>query len=328
MKVIEFGEEVSSTSGFDGFGFDTIVQLRPRGEQFAIDLRASGSFRAMWDAKGQRQKWAADFKTALPDLSLIAIGRHLDDYPVPEDPEEGSFAMRVTVASDLFDIFTQRPATEQDLRDYVRGKIGWGWRFQAEPTRFDLWDARRLRVDKADLDHAAFPGIGTLWRADQDGYSALPRFASQLTEATDTTAPAPPPERHYDVALSFAGEQRGFVQDVATALRHAGVEVFYDDFEDLWGKDLTKEFENVFRRQSRFVVVFVSREYLAKAWTNLERQHALAGRIERMDDSVLPVRFDHVELPGLPATVGYREVGTKTPQELAVAILAKVRKPK
>ena len=115
--------------------------------------------------------------------------------------------------------------------------------------------------------------------------------------------------------------------DIARRLTDRGVSVFYDDYEkaDLWGKDLTKEFENVFRRLSRFVVVFISHEYLAKAWTNLERQHALAGRIERMDDSVLPVRFDDVELPGLPATVGYREIGSQTPQDLAAAILTRVR---
>ena len=93
--------------------------------------------------------------------------------------------------------------------------------------------------------------------------------------------------------------------------------MFYDEFADLWGKDLTKEFERVFRVGSRFVVIFVSSAYVQKAWPNYERQHALAGRIERMDDSVLPARFDAIELPGMPATVGYLDIGNRTPQELA-----------
>ena len=35
----------------------------------------------------------------------------------------------------------------------------------------------------------------------------------------------------YDVALSFAGEQRAYVLQVAQGLRTHGVRVFYDDYE-------------------------------------------------------------------------------------------------
>ena len=44
----------------------------------------------------------------------------------------------------------------------------------------------------------------------------------------------------YDVALSFAGEDRPYVQAVAETLRSLKARVFYDAFEeaDLWGKDL------------------------------------------------------------------------------------------
>lgn len=35
----------------------------------------------------------------------------------------------------------------------------------------------------------------------------------------------------YDVALSFAGEQRVYVQKVAAALRRRGIRPFYDDYE-------------------------------------------------------------------------------------------------
>lgn len=44
----------------------------------------------------------------------------------------------------------------------------------------------------------------------------------------------------YDVALSFVGENREYVEEVATFLKSYGVKVFYDKFEqaDLWGKNL------------------------------------------------------------------------------------------
>ena len=47
---------------------------------------------------------------------------------------------------------------------------------------------------------------------------------------------------NYQVALSFAGEQRSYVEQVAEHLKKRGIAVFYDDFEtvNLWGKILPK----------------------------------------------------------------------------------------
>ncbi len=43
----------------------------------------------------------------------------------------------------------------------------------------------------------------------------------------------------YDVALSFAGEDRKLAEALAKALQKNGIKVFYDEFEKskLWGKD-------------------------------------------------------------------------------------------
>lgn len=44
----------------------------------------------------------------------------------------------------------------------------------------------------------------------------------------------------YDIALSFAGEDRVYVDKVANLLRDKGIRVFYDLFEEekLWEKNL------------------------------------------------------------------------------------------
>src|SRR5689334_15561742 len=54
----------------------------------------------------------------------------------------------------------------------------------------------------------------------------------------------------YDVCLSFAGEQREYVEDVAARLRASGVRVFYDDYEkaSLWGKDLYEHLDWIYRK--------------------------------------------------------------------------------
>jgi hypothetical protein len=47
--------------------------------------------------------------------------------------------------------------------------------------------------------------------------------------------------RRWDVALSFAGAQRPYVEQVAAVLKARGVRCFYDPDEqiDLWGKYLS-----------------------------------------------------------------------------------------
>lgn len=51
----------------------------------------------------------------------------------------------------------------------------------------------------------------------------------------------------YDVALSFAGENREYVEDVAVFLKSRGLSIFYDKFEqaDLWGKNLYDHLQDV-----------------------------------------------------------------------------------
>ena len=52
-------------------------------------------------------------------------------------------------------------------------------------------------------------------------------------------------EFEYDVALSYASEQRQYVEQVADTLSGLGIRPFYDAHEkaDLWGKDLYDHLE-------------------------------------------------------------------------------------
>ncbi len=130
----------------------------------------------------------------------------------------------------------------------------------------------------------------------------------------------------YDVCLSFAGEQREYVQKVAAALRERGIRVFYDDFEQvsLWGKDLYEHLDWVYRKAARYCVLFVSADYARKVWTSHERRSAQARALEENTEYVLPARFDSTEIPGLRPTVGYVDLSSITPEELAERIVAKL----
>src|SRR5450759_5091951 len=81
----------------------------------------------------------------------------------------------------------------------------------------------------------------------------------------------------WDVALSFAGAQRDYVEKVAAVLKARGVRCFYDADEqiELWGKYLAEELPAIYGEQAATVVVFVSADYAARDWTRLERRAAL-----------------------------------------------------
>jgi hypothetical protein len=130
----------------------------------------------------------------------------------------------------------------------------------------------------------------------------------------------------YDVALSFAGEDREYVDQVAHLLRDAGASVFYDAFEktDLWGKNLVDHLAEIYQHRSRYVVMFVSGPYVRKAWPRHERQHAQARSLVVRDEYILPARFDDTEVPGMTNTVGYIDLRTTSPSELVDLIRRKI----
>ena len=135
-----------------------------------------------------------------------------------------------------------------------------------------------------------------------------------------------PPQSDYDVALSFAGEDRAYVSRVAAVLKNAQVKVFYDAYEKvtLWGKDLYEHLSDVYQHRARFTVLFASKHYADKVWTNHERKSAQARAIADRREYILPARFDDSEIPGLLATTGYIDLRTETPEQFAALILEKL----
>lgn len=130
----------------------------------------------------------------------------------------------------------------------------------------------------------------------------------------------------YDVALSFAGEDRSYVEKVAACLKEAGVRVFYDKFEsaDLWGKDLVAHLQDVYQNRARYCVLFISKHYANKPWPRHERRSAQARALVADQEYLLPARFDDTVLPGLPPTIGFVDLRDMDPADLAKLILGKL----
>jgi len=130
----------------------------------------------------------------------------------------------------------------------------------------------------------------------------------------------------FQVALSFAGEQRSYVQRVAAALTGLGIQHFYDDNQQiaLWGTNQVETLQRVYLEDSSSVVMFISREYAAKVWPIAERRATLSRALRERREYVLPVRFDDTVLPGLDADVSYLKARDYSPEQLAAAIAEKL----
>lgn len=135
--------------------------------------------------------------------------------------------------------------------------------------------------------------------------------------------------KKYHIALSFAGEDRDYVDRVAKRLQDRGVKVFYDKFEEtnLWGKDLYTYLSDVYQNQAFFTVMFISEAYKRKLWTNHERTNAQARAFSENREYILPAFFDtSVEVPGVLKTTAYMDISKLTPEDFADKIIDKLEK--
>lgn len=130
----------------------------------------------------------------------------------------------------------------------------------------------------------------------------------------------------YDVAFSYAREDQTYVEQVAEAIEDR-VRVFYDRLEsvDLWGRNLYTYLADIYGRKSRYCVIFISRHYASKVWTNHEREAAQARALTSKQPYLLPARFDDTVIPGVLSTIGYVDLRSMTPEEFGEFLTKKVR---
>ena len=138
---------------------------------------------------------------------------------------------------------------------------------------------------------------------------------------------AVPDAKPYEIALSFAGEDRKLVEEVADLLKSYDVAVFYDKHEEvqLWGKDLTAHLAEIYKNRASYCAMFISEHYVSKAWPQLERQHAQSRALIEKREYILPIRLDESEVSGLPSTVAYLDARHLSPVQIAERLRQKVR---
>jgi hypothetical protein len=110
----------------------------------------------------------------------------------------------------------------------------------------------------------------------------------------------------FDVAVSFASEDREFVGEIVSQLTASNARVFCDsDFSaGIRGEELPGHLDRIYRRKTPHAVIFVSRFYAEKMWARYERRAVITSAHENSGIHILAVRLDDTALPGLRPAIG------------------------
>jgi hypothetical protein len=134
----------------------------------------------------------------------------------------------------------------------------------------------------------------------------------------------------YDLAVSFAGEQRNYVEQVVRNCQELGLRVFYDRDKnnEWWGKNFIRQQRVIYSSLTRFFVPFISTEYLAKPIPADEFSAAMMTAVNQGDGYVLPVLVGDVQVPQdlLHPHIHYLHASDYTPEQLAHELAQRVGK--
>lgn len=106
----------------------------------------------------------------------------------------------------------------------------------------------------------------------------------------------------YDVAISFAGENRDVARKFACKLEIFDINVFFDELYEanLLGKALTRQFTRIFNNDSAFVVGLLDSHHKEKVWPTFERE-TFKKRVA--EEAFIPIYLDDTVFLGIPADI-------------------------
>jgi len=134
--------------------------------------------------------------------------------------------------------------------------------------------------------------------------------------------------KSYQVALTFADEQRPLVSAVAEKLAAdlGRDQVFYDRYHEaeVARPDLDVYLQEIYRDRSRLVVVFLGADYGRKEWCGLEWRAIRDLIKKKASEQIMLVRVDDGEVPGILGIDGYLDARGRTPADIAARILERV----
>jgi hypothetical protein len=150
----------------------------------------------------------------------------------------------------------------------------------------------------------------------------LPAWAREVVKTVDITT------HSFDVALSFPGESRVLVEEIALELeREIGPNrYFYDGnfVSQLARPSLDVLLQDIYRNRSKLVVVFLGSDYQRKEWCGVEFRAIKQIIFERDHKRVMFIRTDGGAVEGVFDTDGFIDAQKFSAAEIARFIRERV----
>lgn len=131
--------------------------------------------------------------------------------------------------------------------------------------------------------------------------------------------------KRFQVALSFPGEHRTVVEQIANVLaeRLTKPAVFYDRFyeSELARPNLDTYLQNIYHNDSELIVVFLCQDYNHKEWCHLEARAIRDLIKKRRDDEVMFIRLDDGDVDGVFSVDGYVDAKGRPAREIAQVVI-------
>jgi len=150
----------------------------------------------------------------------------------------------------------------------------------------------------------------------------LPRWARTEEKAVDIT------KHNFDVALSFPGEVRKYVESVAVQLeREIGPNSYFYDNNykaQLARPSLDTLLQDIYKNRSRLIVVFLCTKYQEKEWCGIEFRAIREIINAREHERVMYIKMDDGDVEGVFRSDGYVDGNLHTSKEVAEFIRERV----
>ena len=150
----------------------------------------------------------------------------------------------------------------------------------------------------------------------------LPQWIIRDSKAVNITT------HQFEVALSFPGEIRTDIELIVAELeRKIGPDSYFYDNNykaQLARPSLDVLLQDIYRKRSKLIVVFLCEEYQEKEWCAIEFRAIREIIMERKNEKIMFIKMDNGNVDGVFKTDGYIDGRAHTPKEVAEFIKERI----
>ena len=348
QSALDEGLKIARACGFSLFHIDLQLEVARLTLLQGSPSEALAALRTALD-----ESRPANAQTGEPELLAANDPACGYAWPIPEGIQLRAEALLLLAAQELgesqFDPKTrdQLPANVGELVDQAEACLTESldlWRPLRDPARknanFRHPKTRRHYNHRAEETHRVLTALEQGQLTRYAVAKVAKTFSPTQEHATDSDTTAPKlltsfaPEdsqmsKRFDVALSFPGEHRRFVEAIAIDLEAqlTREKVFYDRFyeAELARPNLDTYLQKIYHDDTELIVVFLCEDYNNKEWCHLEARAIRDLIKKRRDDEIMFIRVDDGSVDGVFSVDGYVDGQGHPATEISALIVQRLR---